>query len=242
MELRSDAKGAEEYWIKLDEKKFRYCVLYTQDAGQHKLKETIGKNLPEGHGGAFIPRMELYRRGEKAVKEIPIFPGYIFIYTDYGVKEVHEMLKVCRAELDCVFKELAFKERRMGDPDFLYKYKELEEENLCDLSDLDEEETDFLNLLRHGDGLLSMSCGYEENKMYHVMEGPLKAYEDRILKVDKHNRKAFLRFEINGRQARAGFECKPKTHWYPKEETQIATLSDGTEVDLEKLKKRVMTI
>lgn len=222
----------------MDKKKFRYCVLYIRDIEQQKLKGAIGRNLPGEHGEAFIPRMELYRRGEKKVKEVSIFPGYVFIYTDFDMKEIHGVLRNCRAELNAAFKELAFTERWMGDPDSLYQ--EPEDGNLCDLSDLDEEEADFLDLLRQGDGLLAMSCGYEENKKYHVMEGPLKAYEDKIQKVDKHNRKAFLRFEINGRQVRAGFECRPRTHWFPEGETRTATLADGTEVDLEELKKNIM--
>ncbi|MCM1284190.1 MAG: hypothetical protein NC180_10900 [Muribaculaceae bacterium] len=216
----------------------RYCVLHIRDADQDKLKDIIEKHIPSGRGGAFIPRMELYRRGEKTVKEVPMFPGYVFIHTDLDMKEIHGMLTSCRTELNAAFRELALKEWQMADPDFLYK----EGGELCSLSDLDDEETEFLDLLWQGGGLLAMSCGYEENKHYHVVEGPLKAYEDKIWKVDKHNRKAFLRFEINGRQARAGFECRPRAHWYPEEDTKIATLSDGTEVDLEELKKKVMAI
>lgn len=221
-------------------KNFRYSVLYIPDTEQHKLKGIIEKHLPKGRGEAFIPRMELYRRGEKEIREITIFPGYVFLYTDMDIREVHEMLKECRTELNFILRELALQERRASNREFLYG--EAEDGALLELSDLDGEETEFLDILREGNGLLAMSCGYEENRKYHVMEGPLKAFEDKIEKLDKHNRKAFLRFEINGRQARAGFECKPKTHWFPKEDSRIATLSDGTEVDLEELVQKVMKI
>lgn len=221
-------------------KNFRYSVLYIPDTEQHKLKSTIEKRLPKGRGEAFIPRMEMYRRGEKEIKEITIFPGYVFLYTDMDIREVHEMLKDCRAELNFILRELALQERRASDREFLYG--ETEDGALLELSDLDEEETEFLDILREGNGLLAMSCGYEENRKYHVMEGPLKAFEDKIEKLDKHNRKAFLRFEINGRQARAGFECKPKTHWFPKDSSRIVKLSDGAEVDLEELVQKVMKI
>ena len=219
--------------------KFRYCVLYIQDAEQHKLKGLIEKYLPKEHGEVFIPRMEMYRRGEKKVKEITIFSGYVFIYTDLNIKEVHEMLKGCRAELNSKVKELGLKERWMADPNFLYEKSE--SDTLYELSDLNDEETAFIDVLRAGKGLMAMSFGYEENKKYHVMEGPLKVFEDKIENLDKHNRKAFLRFELNGRQARAGFECKPKTHWFPKENTKIAKLSDGTEVDLGELARKAMS-
>jgi len=226
----------------LSGKKFRYCVLYVPGAEQHRLKNFIGQYLSGGTGEAFIPRMELYKRGEKRAEEAPMFPGYVFLYTCLGVKEVHEILKACRARLDVPFRELALQARRLEGLDNPYAlYGGPGEDDICDLSDLDEEEAEFLDVLRLGGGLLAMSRGYEENKRYHVMEGPLKAYEDKIQKVDKHNRKAFLRFEIHGRQARAGFECKPKAYWFPKEGTQIVTLSDGTEVDLAELKRSLTT-
>lgn len=221
-------------------KTFRYSVLYILDAEQHKLKGIIEKYLPKGRGEVFIPRMELYRRGEKKVKEITIFPGYVFLYTDMDIREVHEMLKDCRAEQNFVLRELALKERWASDREFLYG--ETEDGALLELSDLDEEETEFLDILREGNGLLTMSCGYEENGKYHVMEGPLKAFEEKIEKLDKHNRKAFLKFQINGRQVRAGFECKPKTHWYPKDNSRIVKLSDDAEVDLDELIQKVMKI
>lgn len=222
------------------DKKFRYCVLYIRDADQDKLKTRIEAYLPQEHGEVFIPRMQLYRRGEKKIKEITIFSGYVFLYTDLNIREVHEMLKNCRAELNSVFVELALREKYMGNADFLYQ--ESEDDSLYELSDLNEEETEYLDVLRQGNGLLSMSCGYEEEGKFHVMEGPLKVFEEKIQHVDKHNRKAFLRFELNGRQARAGFECKPKTHWFPKENARVATLSDGTEVDLTELSKKAMMI
>lgn len=222
---------------------YRYSVLYLPGTEQHKLKNLIEEHLPREKGEAFIPRMEYYKRGEKKVEETAIFPGYVFLYTALNRKEVHELLKDCRVGLKAAFRELALREKQRDDPEALYREDERTgEESWYDLSDLDQEETEFLDMLRQGNGLLTMSCGYEENKKYHVMEGPLQAFEDKIQKVDKHNRKAFLLFEIHGRQARAGFECKPKAHWFPKEETQIATLSDGTEVDLEELKRKLSTI
>ena len=36
-----------------------------------------------------------------------------------------------------------------------------------------------------------------------VLEVSLRAYADRIINVDKHNRRAFLEFEINGSRAHA---------------------------------------
>lgn len=220
------------------ERNFCYRVLYVPGAGQHRLKNIVEENFPDNSCKVFVPRMQRYRRGSKQLEEIPIFPGYVFLYTCLDMKEVHELLRGCQSEHDSAFLELSLRERQMEDPDFLYKDAGTGDYELSDVSD---EEAEFLDLLRQGDGLLAISCGYEENKTYHVMSGPLKAYEDKIQAVDKHNRKAFLRFEICGRQVRAGFECRPKSYWFPKGGTAVATLSDGTEIDLEELKRKLTT-
>ena len=217
---------------------FRYCVLYVHGTEQYKLKNVIDKNLPKDQGEAFVPCMEYYKRGEKQIKERSIFPGYLFLYTKLNLKGIHEMLRKCRIDLLSSPRELSLRERGMGDPEF--HYREIDDDKLYELADLDEEESEFLDTLRLGNGLLTMSCGYQEERAFHVMEGPLIAFEDKIQKVDKHNKKAFLKFRFNGRQAQAGFECKPKAHWYPKEESKLATLSDGVEIDLAEL-RNIMT-
>ncbi|MCR5324884.1 MAG: hypothetical protein K6E85_16630 [Lachnospiraceae bacterium] len=97
-----------------------------------------------------------------------------------------------------------------------------------DNDDLDDEFDDFVEFEEYedeepssstgfSDGLLRMSYGYQENGKYIVMEGPLKVYQDKIIDVNKHDRKAFLDFEVNGYQVRAGFEVKPKKYWFPEE-------------------------
>ncbi|MBR1634117.1 MAG: hypothetical protein IJ682_03540 [Lachnospiraceae bacterium] len=219
--------------------KYRYCVLYVTVTEQHKLQELLARSLPEGRGEAFCPCMEYYRRGEKQIKVRAIFPGYVFVYTDLNIREIHELLRARRMEMKSKARELALREKQFIDPDFLQEAEDHTE--IYEMSDLDSKEEEFLDFLRKGDGLLRMSKGYEEDRQYFVMEGPLKVYEQAILKVDKHNKKAFLKFEYNGHMAQAGFECKPKAHWYPDAEARLATLSDTSEVDLTELKKKMMS-
>lgn len=231
---------------------FRYCVLYIRDTEHQSVKKAIEKRLPKNRGYVFYPCMEYYRRDDKEVKIRAIFPGYIFLYTDLDIKEVHELMLKLHIETRLGAQELALSERRMSNPDFL-----LEEDDtmkLYDLSDVDDDEAAFFDCLREGNGLLSMSSGYEERteyerkngkgveilKKYVVMEGPLKTYEDKIMDVDKHNRRAYLAFEINRRYAQAGFNCLPKAHWFPDGNSEIITLSDGTELDITELKRSVM--
>lgn len=217
---------------------FHYRVLYIRDVDQHRLLYVLDSYLEKERGETFIPYMEYYRRGEKKNLKRPIFPGYVFLYTNLSIKDVHILLSEHRRELNAGLRELSLREYQKVNGNFL----EEPDERITELPELNEEEEDFIGFLKENNGLLGMSIGYEENHHYIVMEGPLKKYEKKIKKVDKHNRKAFLEFEINGNQAIAGFECKPKGYWFPKGDEKIVTLSDGTEIDLRDLEKSVMTI
>lgn len=90
------------------------------------------------------------------------------------------------------------------------------------------------------EGLLKMSYGYQEGGRYKVMEGPLRAYEGHIAGVNKHDKKAFLDFRVNGGVVRAGFDVLPKRHWFPEDKGTPEVLADGTEVDLQALAKAMM--
>ena len=217
----------------------RYYILFSQNADHQKIKIRLLNKLTDTDSEVFIPYMEYYKRGEKAVKTKPIFPNYMFIYTCVDPMLLHKKIRDVVGEISIGVRELGFKEQYYGESIDMDKASEDEIILYPNVSDAEKQ---FLDLLRQGNGLLTMSMGYEENKKYVVMEGPLKAYEDKIDDVDKHNKKAFLKFEIDGRQAQAGFEVKPKVYWFPKKDSSIVKLEDGTEVDLEELKCKVMTI
>ena len=248
-------------------KKFHYHVIYISSSKEQLLADFMKRHLEEGQGTAFVPRMEYYRRGDKAVKIREMFKGYVFVYSTLNIRELHFLIRRYRRELDAGMRELALRERATGDPTYPYReYKttdtdlgtespckgidvpakdgdeigslnkspeslvkgsnasedkdipvssEESKEGLSELSDITAEEERFLDTLREGDGLLGMSSGYRDGTQIVVMEGPLKDYEDCIDCVDAHNRKAFLAFMLNGRQAQAGFNCRPKTDWFP---------------------------
>ena len=90
------------------------------------------------------------------------------------------------------------------------------------------------------EGVLRMSYGYREGGKYVVMKGPLKEYQNRIARVNVHDRKAYLDIKINGRAVRAGFEVKPKRYWFPDDSDAPMVLHDGTEVNLENLRNMMM--
>ena len=205
-----------------DEVKKVYHVLYTQVMDQDKIKPRLEKKLEGTDSEIFIPRMEYYRRGEKAVKIKPIFPGYTFVRTSIDPLELHQTVRDTAKETQIGIRELGFDKQKF---------------HPC----ISTEEEEFLDFFCTGEGLLEMSVGYQEGNRYVVMDGPLKPFEDMIANVDKHNRKAFLKFEVDGRKAQAGFECKPKAHWFEDSSSKLATLSDGSEVDLNELRQKVLS-
>lgn len=154
-------------------------------------------------GEVFIPYMEYYKRREKAIKTKPIFPNYMFIYTSVEPMCLHKKIRDVVGEIRIGVRELGFKEQYNGK---FIGLDEVSEGDMVLYTNVSDAEKQLLDLLRQGDGLLTMSAGYEENKKYIVMEGPLKAY------------------------------------WFPSEDSSIVKLEDGTEVDVEELKRNVMTI
>ncbi len=214
--------------------------------------------LPEGRGIAFCPCMECWRRNSGKCEVQPIFPGYIFIRSDLDMLEIHEFVVKHRRKFSTFIRELGLsgmytsEDRRFGGG------RNDRQEVRYGLTDLTEEEAEFMDFLlgeageekvadgrgaenaASREGLLKMSYGYREDGKYIVMEGPLKAYENRIANVNRHNRKAYLDFEVNGCVVKAGFELKPKRHWFPEDKNTPEVLSDGAEVDLRELKKKMM--
>lgn len=205
-----------------NEAKKTYHVLYTQVMDQDKVKLRLDMKLKGTDCEIFIPRMEYYRRSEKTVKIKPIFPGYTFIRTAIPPDELHDVVREIMKESKIGIRELGFKDQHF------YPCISLEE-------------AEYLDFLCTDGEVLEMSVGYQDGKKYIVMDGPLKIFEDKIVGVDKHNRKAFLKFEIDGRRAQAGFECKPKAHYVANKNAKLATLSDGSEVDLNELRWKVLS-
>lgn len=222
--------------MKTDDK-FHYCVLFTQVAKQEKLKLVLEKAFPKDRGKVFLPGMEWWRRG-KNVKEVKsLFPGYVFIRSDMEMGEMHEFLKAHRRDVSTFVKELGLDERKASSGQ-LYGI----EEDGCRLRDLTDEETEFLDLMLNEEGIVEMSEGYYDKGKYIVKKGPLKAFQERIVDVDRHNRMAYLDFKFKGRVTKVGMELLPKRHWSSENQGESSMLEDGTEVDLKELRNRMMGV
>ena len=223
-----------------------YYVLYTAATWQSKLKTSLVLTMPESLGRIFYPCMETYRRGKAEPVLFPLFPGYVFIRTKMDPLQLHELARTNRRVLSVYIRELGF-ERAMDSG----QMDPAREEEEFEFGDLSAEETKFLDFLlgidpvtgelmegSAGDGILHMSCGYKAGKSFVVMEGPLKYYADHIKDVNIHDRKAYLDFGIKDRVIKAGFEIKPRSHWFPEMDDGVI-LEDGSELNVDRLLKKM---
>ena len=120
---------------------FAYRVLYTQVTEQDKLIGVLKRYFPKEHGTLMLPRVEIWRRDMRDIAEQRLFPGYVFLYTDYSLVDLHTFLKRYAREASLRIKELGFL-RREGD---------------IELSDVQPMEVEFLDHIRSYDGIFKMS-------------------------------------------------------------------------------------
>lgn len=212
---------------------YHYSVLFTRTEKQTEMQKVLSGEFPKSRGKIFLPMREYYRRDKKENDLKPLFPGYLFVYSDMCKKELYEFLLAHRVKVASFLKELG----RYGQD-----LQESQEASLEDTTtDLTKEESSFLDTVLDEDGIQQMSAGYREsNGQIVVMEGPLVEYAGRIVKVDRHERVAYLNLKFREIDIVAGLEVKPKRYYFPDGEDVPVVLGDGTEVDLMELKKRMM--
>ena len=195
-------------------KRFWYSVLFTRTEKQNDLLNVLTEAFPKERGRIFSPRMEYWVRKIKAIGVKPLFPGYIFIYTDMTRQELHEFIWANRLGIQTFVRELSLADAKAGGDNVFDGGKT--EEKYEQVSDLSEEEVAFLHMMLDDEDVERMSVGYRDNDRIVVMEGPLKSHEDKILKVDRHNRLAKLDFGFRNVNVIAGLELKPKEAFFPK--------------------------
>ncbi|MGN0400201.1 MAG: transcription termination/antitermination NusG family protein [Blautia sp.] len=132
---------------------------------------------------AFLPMMEYYRRDRKGLAEKPMFPGYIFVQSEFTQKEFDDLLD-------------SMEERRWG---FI---RQLKEEGG---SALTEEEKAFFQWLLDDGGTARMSYGYLNPAGKAVITyGPLIGCERHIRKTDRHNRLVLMDFAFREEPVKLG--------------------------------------
>ncbi len=212
---------------------YHYSVLFTRTEKQSEMQKALSDAFPQSRGKIFLPMREYYRRDRKEIALKPLFPGYLFVYSNMYRHELHEFLLAHRGKVTSFLKELGGYGLDLAERQQIF-FEESE-------TDLTEEESDFLNAVLDKDGIQRMSAGYRDsNGRIVVMEGPLVKYARWIVKADRHERIAYLNLKFREIDIVAGLEVKPKSYYFPDREDVPVLLGDGTEVDLLKLKKRMM--
>ena len=230
---------------------FHYCVLGTQVLKQWEVTKVIDQALPEGCGEIFYPCVELWLNGKEKSVIKPLFPGYLFIRSNLGFGQLHELIRQHRPYVESFIGELHLNMRKNAEDYDDYICAKPDEFVFTDLSDDEAQFLDFvLNFTGRDEtlnvlgklpdlGVFRMSYGYRENGRYVVMEGPLKGHEERIVTADVRDHKAYLDVKINGHLTRVGLMIKPKKTWFPDETDAAEVLADGRETDIEKLKRKM---
>ena len=165
-------------------------VIWVQTLKEHEFKARFEKEISTSLYSRLllITRIEKQKHKEDYIeKERLMFPGYLFVETDCPDK-IHETL--------CSQSEYI---RILGnDGEFL---------------PLSQKEEDFINRITGRSERVGMSLGIIEDGTVKVLSGPLCGFEQYIVKVDRHKRKAYLEMELFGESKKivAGLEIVAKS-------------------------------
>lgn len=85
---------------------YHYSVLFTRTEKQSEMLKALSDAFPENRGKIFLPMREYYRRDKKEVGRKPLFPGYLFVYSNMGRRELHQFLSAHRGKVASFLKEL----------------------------------------------------------------------------------------------------------------------------------------
>ena len=234
------------------EQQYHYSVIYAQILKQRKITDFLRKSMPDGKGVVFYPCGEYWWNGKEEYVIKPLFPGYVFIRSALEPAQLHKLVLESMGVINSYVRELgaittdahAIGDAEIWNDSSLIDLNE-NEARLFDFlldcgnyEDVQEEAKIFADNQRTD--IIRMSRGYEENGRYHVMEGPLKGYEDYIVKVNKKDKKATFDLKVGGHQARVGLEIFGKKKWFPEDEKAPEVLDNGYEVDPEKIAFNMM--
>ena len=120
--------------------KSHYCVIFTQTLKQWDVTEVIRRSLPEDKGIVFYPCVELWMGSLGQTVIEPLFPGYVFIRSNVGRRELHELIRLRRREILSFVKEVWINEKRAGGEDAFAGGDD-------EVADLTDEEAEFLDFM-----------------------------------------------------------------------------------------------
>ena len=171
-------------------------------------------------------------RKTQSIGQKPLFPGYLFAYTDMSQKELYLFVRQNSRDIMTFVNELSVK--AVKDSGVMIDDQSWNE--------LTVEESSFLDRILDEDGVERMSVGYKQGDHYNIVEGPLKGLEEHIIRSNRHDREAHLDVSFREKTIIVGLELKSKKAFFPDGEkiNNTMLMDDGTEVDLKALAQRMM--
>lgn len=210
----------------------RYLVLATGTLKQELLANALSRRFPKERGRIFLPEREYWIRKTQSIGQKPLFPGYLFAYTDMSQKELYLFVRQNSRDIITFVNELSVKAVKDSGVT-------IDDQSWNELT---VEESSFLDRILDGDGVERMSVGYKQGDHYNIVEGPLKGLEEHIVRSNRHDREAHLDVSFRENPIIVGLELKSKKAFFPDGEKINNTLlmDDGTEVDLKELAQKMM--
>ena len=146
-----------------------WYVLWVMTGREENIINAIHNKVPdELYSKAWIPtRVKIAKfHGEEQQSLIRLFPGYVFVDTEVPEK-IHMILK---GEKNCI--------------GFLRQEGEF--------SPVSEEEKKTISYFTDNKGIAGISLGKVIDGRTHIIDGPLKGLDDKIVRVDRHKKKAWV--------------------------------------------------
>ena len=150
-----------------------WYVIWVRTGHEEEFKTWMDIRVPKGiYDRCFIPvkaeQRKIKGRSEEVLKKL--FPGYIFTETENAL------------ELNKGLKRVPFVHRLLKTGEYFVPISETEEE--------------LIRKLTGEDGCAGMSVGIIENGRLKVVSGPITGFEQYVVKIDRHKRKAFLEMKL----------------------------------------------
>jgi len=168
-----------------------WYAIQTMSGCEKKLVSTL--RVLEKKIQLYLPTRKVIHqlKGIQHTIELPLFPGYIFVY-----KSISESLDALdKASARIVFKPV------MANGKYLQVHKN---------------EMKFLFEVTGGDGVIELSKGIVmENEKILITEGPLKQLKGKILFIDKRKNKAKVRIEFMNRMIDVSLGLEILSHPLP---------------------------
>lgn len=146
-----------------------WYVIWSVTGKEEKLLQTVKRKVPERlYNRVWVPyRIKISKfHGEERQDMIRLFPGYLLIDTE-DPEKVHIGLR--------------------GEKDYIGILKSNDE-----FSPVSEEEKEIISYFTDNKGIAGVSLGIKENGRTKIIEGPLKGMDDKIIKVERNKKRAWI--------------------------------------------------